>query len=125
MQACKHSPTLQRILLQYNVSPSFDNASCHTHAHLPAGVEVLHIPARSPDIHKVIEHPFSPIKQAFRSWYSQRRHVKTATQAMQLLQEVMAEVVKAESVRSDCDTIRHTLQSIIRNNGDWADPGLR
>lgn len=104
---------------------SFDNASWHTHAHLPAEVQVLHIPTRSPDIHKVIEHPFGPIKRAFKSWYSQRRHVKTASQAMRLLRDVVTEVVKPDSVRNDCNTIRATLQSIIRNGGDWADPGLR
>lgn len=104
---------------------SFDNASWHTHAHLPSSVRVLSIPARSPDIHRVIEHPFHPIKQAFKSWYSQRRHVRTASAAMRLLQDVVSEVVKAESVRNDCNALKATLQSIIRNGGDWADPGLR
>lgn len=105
---------------------SWDNASFHRSAHLPIGVGArLEIPPKSPDIHKVIEHVFHPVKQAFRRAFGRRRKVKSVKQAMLLLEQVVEGCVDAESIRRDCSTIRATLQTIINNGGDWADVGLR
>ena len=42
---------------------SWDNASFHTRAHLPfSSAERIVIPPRSPDIHRVAEHPFHAVK---------------------------------------------------------------
>lgn len=105
---------------------SWDNAAFHTRAHLPAlDDRRLVIPPRSPDIHKVIEHTFHPVKSGFRHAFGHRRKVKSVKQAMRLLQQVVGEVVDAESVSRDCLTVKQTLLSIIKNGGAWADPGLR
>lgn len=105
---------------------SWDNAAFHTRAHLPAfeGRRLV-IPPKSPDIHKVIEHCFQPVKAAFRQAFGHRRRVKSVRQAMRLLEQVVAEVVDAQSVRDDCETIKATLLSIKNNGGRWADAGLR
>lgn len=105
---------------------SFDNAVCHTRADLSfLEGDLLGIPPRSPDIHKVIEHPFHPVKAAFHHAFGRRRNVKSLKQAMNLLQQIVYEVVTPESISKDCSTIPATLASIIKNGGGWADPGLR
>lgn len=105
---------------------SWDNAAWHTRAHLPfSSEEKLAIPPRSPDIHRVAEHPFHAVKSAFRHAFGHSRRVKSVKQAMKLLEDIVHEVVTPESVAADCAGIRATLASIIKNGGDWADPGLR
>lgn len=105
---------------------SFDNAAFHTRAHLPFALEErLAIPPRSPDIHRVAEHPFHAVKSAFRAAFGRRRRVKSVKQAMRLLEDIVHEVITPESVAADCAGLRATLASIIKNGGDWADPGLR
>lgn len=105
---------------------SWDNAAWHTRAHPPfSSAERLSIPPRSPDIHRVAEHPFHAVKSAFRSAFGRRRRIKSVKQAMRLLEQIVDEVVTPESIAADCAGIQATLASIIRNGGDWADPGLR
>ena len=105
---------------------SWDNACCHKAAHLPfvEGAR-LEVPPRSPDIHKVVEHVFHPVKAGFRQAFGRKQKVTSVKKAMKLLEQVVEECVDAESIRRDCSTIQATLQSIIKNGGDWADVGLR
>lgn len=112
--------------LASGITYSWDNAAFHTRAHLLSAVaQRLRIPPRSPDIHKVIEHAFHPVKAGFSSAFSHGRGVKSVKQAMKLLQRVVGDAVSAEAVERDVASIRATLQSIITNNGGWASPGLR
>lgn len=105
---------------------AFDNAAFHTRANLSSiGVERLVVPPRSPDIMKVIEHSFHPVKAAFRKAFSRKKGVRSVKQAMQLLEQVVQSCVTAAAIRDDCSTITATLQSIIKNGGERADPGLR
>ncbi len=105
---------------------SWDNAAFHTRAHLHfSSEERLVIPPRSPDIHRVAEHPFHAVKSTFKKAFGRHRKVKSVKQAMRLLEDIVHEVVTPESIAADCAAIRATLASIIKNGGDWADPGLR
>lgn len=105
---------------------SMDNAKFHTSAHLPiTAAQRLKIPAGSFDIHKVIEHPFGPIKRTFKSWFTQKRSIRTAQQAMDLLSDIVHRTVNADSIARDVGTMKQTLWNIIQKGGQLADPPYR
>lgn len=103
-----------------------DNAKFHTSAHLPISpAQRLKIPPGSFDIHKVIEHPFGPIKRTFRAWFSKKRSIRTAQQAMKLLSEIVHSKMTADIIEKDVETINKTLWNIIQKGGQLADPPYR
>ena len=105
---------------------SMDNAKFHTSAHLPISpAQRLKIPPRSFDIHKVIEHPFGPIKRTFKAWFSKNRSIRTAQKAMQLLSEIVHSKVTAKSIEKDVETMNQTLWNIINRGGKLAEPPYR
>ena len=105
---------------------SMDNASWHTAANLGLSeAQILCIPPRSYDIHKVIEHPFGPIKRTFKTRFSRMRSVRTPKQAEKLLRQIVKETVTAEAISADVATMRDTLVNIIQKGGDLADPPYR
>ena len=104
---------------------SHDNATFFTAAVLPdEGLgevwRVLKMPAKSPDLHKLVEHPIHPIKSLIRKRYTQLTGKVSHTRAMALLEECVDEAVKASSIEKDVLTMHDTLQSVIKNGGDWA-----
>lgn len=109
---------------------SHDNAKFFTSAVLPdEGFgelwRVQQMPAKSPDLHKLVEHPIHPIKALFRKRYTQLAGKVSLKRAMDLLEECVEEAVKKRSIEKDVLTMRDTLQSVIDNGGDWADTPFR
>lgn len=103
---------------------SLDNAKPHAAWQRGQPAERLNIiPARSPDIHKVVEHP---LKEFNRKWYvrfSQDLKCTTCERSMALASEILHETT-ADSIHRDIKTLPDTLRSIIANRGDWADDVL-
>lgn len=123
---------------------SFDNASIHT-AHtpqplLPAGIKQHPLPARSPDLHKVIEHVFGRTKPAVASsvfdaaW---RRDISelSAAQCRPLIEHCLREATTPAAIAADCESLKTTLQIVAHDKdvlftlrgkefkgtgGDWA-----
>lgn len=108
---------------------SHDRATFFTAAEKPEGEgEVYHLieqPPKSPDFHKVVEHPIRPIKAHFREAFTQLSGKLWQQRAMRLLEECVEESVKQFSIEKDVISLRRTLQSIISNGCDRADTGLR
>lgn len=109
---------------------SHDNATAFTAATLPdEGLGEVwrteEIPAKSPDIHKLVEHPIHPIKAHFRKHFTQQLGKPSHARSMLLLEECVREAFLHYKVIEDCWTINDTLHSIINNGGDWADTPLR
>lgn len=109
---------------------SHDNATFFTGIHdwpfnLGEGYRILNQPPASPDCHKVVEHPIHSIKTRFRHAFTQLVGRVSQLTAMDLLIECVKEAVDAISIKKDCDTLPATLASILRNQGGWADRGLR
>ena len=103
---------------------SLDNASQHKawlQSQPAARLNV--IPAKSPDIHKVVEHPLHGFNKRFYKRFSQDLSCKTCKDAMALASEVLHQHT-AESIWKDLQTLPATLHSIVVNKGDWADEDL-
>lgn len=109
---------------------SHDNATFFTAAELPDEGEgevwrVVKMPPKSPDLHKIVEHPIHPIKALFRKRFTQLGGKVTPTNAMDLLEDCVKEAVKTRSIAADVLTLHSTLRSVIENGGDWADEPWR
>lgn len=109
---------------------SHDNATFFTAAELPdEGFgevwRVVQMPSKSPDLHKIVEHPIHPIKALFRKKFTQLAGKVSSKNAMDLLEECVSEAVKARSIAADVLTMPSTLRSVIANGGDWADTPFR
>lgn len=106
---------------------SLDN--CKAHAAYQRAVEAIspdrlnRIPAHSPDIHKVVEHPLSPFNKHWYEEFSLDVKVKNCYRSMELASEILRRTT-AESIANDVASIPDTLRSIIANGGDWADKHL-
>ena len=128
---------------------SFDNASIHKAVaeggRLPAAVERLKLPARSPDLHKVIEHTFGRLKPAVHeAVFDACREASTAdlppTRVRALLERTLNSVAGAEQIAADCNSLKTTLRivgtdrnvafqhagrELVGTGGDWAPRGWR
>lgn len=109
---------------------SHDNATFFTAAELPdEGLgevwRVVNVPSKSPDLHKIVEHPIHPIKSLFKKKFTQLVGNVSSQSAMNLLDECVVEAVKARSIAADVETMPSTLSSVIANAGDWADTPFR
>lgn len=103
---------------------SLDNAKPHRRFQRNTPADRLNvIPAYSPDIHKVVEHPLNPFNDRWYTAFTLDRKCTTATAAMALAADVLHQT-KPESIKKDLDTLPATLRSIIANKGDWADDDL-
>lgn len=123
---------------------SFDNASIHTSRTseplLPPGIEHHPLPARSPDMHKVIEHVFGRTKPAVAgsvvdaTW---RRDINelSAAQCRPLIERCLREATTPAAIAADSESLKTTLQIIAHDKdvlftldgrefkgtgGDWA-----
>lgn len=81
-------------------------------------------PVASPDIQKVVEHPLHPFNVAWKREFSEKRSITSCSKSMDLAVEILKRTT-ADSIDRDMRTLPATLQSIIKNRGDWADDGLR
>lgn len=103
---------------------SLDNASPHKRWQESQPAERLNvIPACSPDIHKVVEHPLKPFKERWYQEFTLDRTLTTAESCMAKASEILRRTTPT-SIHNDIKTLPDTFTSIIANRGDWADPKL-
>lgn len=103
---------------------SLDNASAHKRILQTWPPDQLNIiPAHSPDIHKVIEHPLNVFNHAWYEEFTLDRKCTTCERSMALASEILHRT-KADSVWRDIQTLPDTFRSIIQHGGDWAAPDL-
>lgn len=99
---------------------SSDNHSCHKQWQSAQDPALLNtIPAHSPDIHKVVEHPLNPFNRRWRAAFSADRKCTTCGSAMWLAAGILRSH-KASSIEADLKTLPDTLKSIVEGHGDWA-----
>lgn len=104
---------------------SLDNAKPHKRWQDSQPAERLNrIPANSPDIHKVVEHPLKPFKERWYREFTLDRSLTTAQSCMALASEILHRTTPA-SIEKDMETLPATFASIINNKGDWADRQLQ
>lgn len=75
------------------------------------------LPSKSPDCHKVVEHPIHPIKARFRDHFTQLAGKVSHTRAMELLQECVKENFVHCNMIKDIASMKSTLESIINKWG--------
>jgi hypothetical protein len=97
---------------------SFDNWSGHEQA-----VQALHLdlkegtraplPAKSPDMHKVIEHVFNTVQNEFgkRLWLHPGKHEMSTYLAV--LEDILFNFITVESVRRDVESLPRTYDHIM------------
>lgn len=103
---------------------SLDNIKSHGQFQRSQPANCLNvIPSRSPDIHKVVEHPLKAFKGRFYPAFSKDLSCTTCEDAMALASNCLRQTT-ADSIWRDVQTLPDTLRSIIRNKGDWADDDL-
>lgn len=103
---------------------SLDNASAHMDIirGLPSDQKNV-IPATSPDIHKVVEHPLNAFNNAWYPEFTASTRCTTCESSMTLAAEILRRTT-ADSIWRDLQTLPDTLRSIIQHGGDWADADL-
>lgn len=108
---------------------SHDQATFFVRAEKPEGDgEVYHLitmPPHSPDLHKIVEHDIGYIKRIFRKEFTQLKGKVAHQRAMDLMEELLREAITQESIMKDVNTLFRTIDSVIRNGGDWAEIPLR
>ena len=106
---------------------SFDNASIHTAhtnaGHLPPGVTQRALPARSPDLHKVIEHTFGRLKpRVAAAVYNACARAGTAelmnSAVRSIVERSLREVAMADMISKDCESLKTTLQIVAHDKGE-------
>jgi hypothetical protein len=103
---------------------SLDNAKPHMRWRRAQPSDRLNcIPAGSPDIHKVVEHPLKPFNDRWYREFTLDRKCTTARDAMALASDILRRTT-ADSIDRDMRTLPDTMRSIIKNKGDWADDEL-
>ena len=129
-KAKKDSHPIWKLRVNRPIIFSHDNASFFTAARLPEeGLgevwRIEELPSKSPDLHKIVEHPIHAIKATFRREFTQLSVRLSSRRAATLLEECIQESVTQERIFSDMLTYKQTLLSVIRNGGDWAEPPYR
>lgn len=103
---------------------SLDNAKPHKSWQRAQPASRLNvIPANSPDIHTVVEHPLKPFNDRWYDQFTKARKCTECCEAMALASEILR-TTTPESIHNDLKTLPDTLRSIIANRGDWADDEL-
>lgn len=99
---------------------SLDNAKPHKRWQDAQPSDKLNrIPANSPDIHKVVEHPLKPFNDRWYKAFTLDHKCTTARDAMALASQILR-TTTADSIYRDMRTLPDTMRSIIKNKGDWA-----
>lgn len=112
-------PFLEYFPLGYVVVSS-DNHSCHKQwQRLQDPARLNAIPANSPDIHKIVEHPLNPFNTRWYARFTADLSCKSCESGMHLAAQILREH-KATSIEDDLQTLPDTLQAIIERRGDWA-----
>lgn len=100
---------------------SFDNAPIHDMTLLESigidGSDRAPLPARSPDMHKVIEHVFGTLEGAMQQELHDDPGLCTAKQYKAVLQRLFKSKITAESVRKDIKSLAGTY-NVIRKSRD-------
>ena len=98
---------------------SFDNAPIHDMALLEVigitGNDRAPLPARSPDMHKVIEHVFGTLEGAMQNLLHEDPSLSTAPQYKAALVKLFRSVITAESVQKDIRSLRSTYDIIHKS----------
>lgn len=117
----RHNPALfplGRVII------SCDNASWHRSFMASRAPDELNaIPAHSPDIHKVVEHPLGPFNKRWYKEFTLARRCTTCESSMALASDILNRTT-ADSIWRDIQTLGATFQSILDNGGDWAAAAL-
>lgn len=107
---------------------SWDGASGHKSAEEDMTIlreQIVHPPAKSPDIQRAIENPHSVIHREFNKRLSADRRIKCVADAVELLKKVVKDKVDIEHVRPLIDGLPETYRNIVLRHGDWAERGRR
>ena len=106
---------------------SFDNWAGHNDApdlgiteHIESRVPLT---PRSPDMHKVIEHPFNTLGSKFGKELWLHRHENDVQIFMSVVEDIMFSM-PASSFQRDIKSLHDTYRNILANNGGWASKGL-
>lgn len=106
----------------YHVRFSWDHASAHDSALDDIDIlpeQLLDRPTRSPDLHRVIETPFSEINKVFHKKWDRNPAMATVPQAIQLLYASAKKVCTPEYIQALCNALPKTYTDCIRRGGDW------
>ena len=87
--------------------------------------QVAELPARSPDLHRVIESPHNLLHNAFRKRLRENANVRTVMEAVTLLKKVANEVITRKYIRSLVKGMRDTYPSVEERKGDCAEKPYR
>lgn len=107
---------------------SFDNDSIHTAANLCCSKIndslVVELPARSPDLHRVIEHVFGYVSNAFNQhlWYNPSCDSLAKYKAAII--RVFKEMVTPAAISADVKGLK-ALYDAVRKGGKWPKKSLR
>lgn len=107
---------------------SWDGASGHKAAEPDLTIlreQIVHPPAKSPDLQRAIEIPHSIIHREFNKRLSADRRYKTVKDAVRLLKKVVKDKVKEKTIRKLVDGLPATYMDIVQKHGDWAGQGRR
>ena len=100
---------------------SFDNAPIHDMSLLGelgiSGLDRAPLPARSPDVHKVIEHVFGTLEGAMQKELHNDPQLCSAQEYKAVLVRLFKSVITPESVRKDIRSLRETYD-VIRKCAD-------
>ena len=109
----------EKINIEYGLEDpvySFDNAPIHDMSLLETigiqGTDRAPLPARSPDMHKVIEHVFGTLEGAMQRELHADPGLCTAEQYKKVLVRLFNENITAESVRKDISSLKGTYDMI-------------
>lgn len=106
---------------------SFDNASIHTSyaraGPMPRGVTRHVLPARSPDLHKVVEHTFGRLKpcvaeDVFDACAAANTAELSPSAVRGIVERSLREVAKADIISKDCESLKTTLRIVARAKGE-------
>ena len=101
---------------------SFDNAPIHDMTLLEEigihGSDRAPLPARSPDMHKVIEHVFGTLEGAMQRELHINPKLSSAKQYKAVLERLFWSVITAESVRKDISSLKGTYDAIRKSRDE-------
>ena len=109
---------------------SFDNPPIHNTAPL-AEVQIqkedrVRLPARSPDMHKTIEHVFGTLTRAMNASLARDPGLNTLPKYKAELERLFKTVITPESVRKDVASLPATYACILNDvDGGWPPANLR
>lgn len=109
---------------------SLDNARVHKAAYSEETVAwpdkptngtfgVVQPPPYSPDLHKVIEHVHGTICSAFRQEIQAMGPAEDINTYFAKLKQLFYQKTTAASVQKDCQSLKQTIQEVIKLEGAW------